>query len=236
MPRKKAAEVATTEEVAVADPQDEVAASELSVESIAAELAALKQQNVDLLSALMASRTMHRQVIQDLEGYPSVEDASIDILWGGGSSVHLRITDKFGRDKWIMIDRDTPSYTVTQSQYEEIVEDVPQFFSQGLIRLAGEDNNPNVITDLDGWIADLDIERTHEQLGQIDSEATLSRIFDHLESKRIRTEDATGRTLLDDEGNVTAKVVPLSAREALVLSEVRQRLFALSGVNYSEND
>lgn len=151
-----------------------------------AQIKALADQNTQLLAALLKNK-MAEDESQDKTLY------SVTLV-GTSACVGLVPTPS-GKDKKFSWASRGQTHRLTKAQIAHLQEKSPHWFKNGVLSVpALEERNPNVIPDLDKFVAGITMENLNKTINEIDSLPTLWAIFHHIESMRFEPESVKTST------------------------------------------
>lgn len=172
----------------------------------------LAEQNQRLMLALLAEREAKRLEDNSSTLY-RVENVA-------GASVSFTVTEAGGQKRHVRLEQRGSFVNLTEKQIREVQEKSPHFFEKGFLSAPDViEDGPNVIRDIDAFVAGLPHDQINERIGQIDSLGTLWSIFNHIENLRFVHEDERGRALVEEDIEGDLPVL----RE----KEIDQRLLAI---------
>ena len=222
---RKHQEVEIGTDVVVEDSVDKVFTD--AVTSKDPEIESLKAQIELLTKALVTNRNVD---------YTDEEDMTVGVMRIGGPSLSAFLTDAYGREKHFFWKSPGQVLYMTPAQYEEMM-DKPggrAFFERGFLKLESEAATELAIVDPDEFIENLNLDDIDPYFADIKDPAVLLRLVNHIDHKRIITEDPdTGKPFVDSEGNPRAEIKNLGPKYRMVQEVCVSRLYELTGVRYS---
>lgn len=164
------------------------------------------------------------------EGTP---EALVTVANRCGAALGFSVTDVTGRPRIISLQTRHATTQISPAQLGEAKEKYPHYFENGWVEVVGEETGtPNLIPDLDAFLASLSSAEVRPRIEAITSVTTLTDLFHRLES--LRYERASVKEGSGEEATLVLKekddVDPFLITVQLA---VQKRLQALTGVRVS---
>lgn len=190
----------------------------------------LVAQNERLMAALLAERSS-AQVAKNI-AETNVGSELFDVINLVTKSVGISVTDDRGLVKHYLLEDKGSKVMLTAAQLVDLKRNRPDLFEKGVIAAPSffTEYNPNVISDLDSFLTDLEFDAISKRIKDITSVDVLYQIYHSIENKRWVSEDENGNQYKDESGSPILKELTLPPKLVLIEQAVSARLREVAGV------